>query len=299
MLKNRVNKIITLALVMLLVISSTSITFAKNTKEEKVKKKEILFSIEFDGTEELEEIHTKTKKIYKELGIEKVMMDLHKDRFDNGQKLIDEIIYIEYDENNSESNDVGILSTIIGTTNLTDYNGYSFRYITVEDGYLHKSVDKAATGRAWVDVLDTAISVGLGFWTPWVWVPATMLGIDVASSVEGWWTGADVTRDEKWMVQLSEKITTRVYEIKDKDNKIPNHDWYAFATTNKSFITAQNTLTKFDSNYNLVYPRYFEEYKTLYAEYYFDTTYMKARTLDAYLGYGGEFYDRTPFPQVQ
>ena len=246
----------------------------------------------------IEQIEKDNKKFYDNLGISKAIKLAHDENSKKGLKLVKEEIFVEkkdYDGNKNYMNIPVEVGNDTDYTNLSKYKGkYPMRYVTVTDHYIHNT-ETIAKGTKVKDALNTAISVIVGTTPPWIWIPATILDLDVMNIF------IDTSRPATLTARLSEKFTYHYYQIKDIDNKYnyQSDDWYCYGYTMKSDVTTQVMLTAYDQNNNLIKPNYNEATKTLYSKYYNNDSYLCEKIYNAYIGNGYEFYDTTPFPHFE
>lgn len=302
-------KIVSLLIVFSLILSMTTGAFAFSPNEVKMNnetKKVLLHSIDTKdkSSKEIEKI---TMKKYKELGIYKELNKVRKEREQLWFKLVKQEIYIEIPESsydlkpndkNTSSNRTIITAngTLIDTVNLPAYEGYLSRYLTIVDHYIHPQEDLLdVTNDPIVSILDKSFAVALGFTSPWVWVPATFLGVD-ASDIAQWLLCIDDTTDDRLYAISSEQLTFKYFQVEDKDNKISSSDWSTNAYTNKSLATLQLTLVAYDKDtHERVTPDYGVKTHTFTCLNYYDAYDMQEKAYYAYKYnyYNGLYTERT------
>lgn len=123
-------------------------------------------------------------------------------------------------------------SIIIGSGSLTNYNGYKMRYVKVCSQF-NRNPEVISEGRAVASALNTGFNVAVGFVSAWVWVPCTLLGVNI--------TDFGGSANDMLTSQVNLIDTQIIVEIEDKDNKYPNKEFYPVSTTNS--IAATNTVT--------------------------------------------------------
>lgn len=237
--------------------------------------------------------YKENEKKYKELGIDKTIKKLFKQYKDENIKLDKQEITIEEPSSqilgSSSINLVDATYSTTDTTNLSPYNGYSMRYVTVND-FAHKEMGNIlSTGGIWGEVRNKTLDFIADR------VNSNYIGI-ICNIIK---FGADVinesyaARADILTLTMNHNYEYKMYEIYDTD-KIYNGGWYCLGYSTKDVVTGQLTLSAdIDNDRQLEYG-YGSPTRTYYSPYYFSTQYMQQKVYDAYKGNSQEFYDRTP-----
>lgn len=236
------------------------------------------------------DIVEKNKKEYIELGIYEYLKNKYaKQDIGTDNENVTQEIYVgerTYKElrnkklKNNEDSDPTILSTNLGTYNVGTYNGYSMRYVLVKDHTTktHDIYNDYANNL--YDAITAGLYVGLGFQSPWLWVPATILGL-TSQDIVYFINGHDENKDNLLTCHNAIEMYTKIYEIEDLDDIIPDYEWYAYAGTDSWDMTALWNSIVWDDNDNST-TKQNTVYKTVDAEHFYDIDWMKEKVYKMY-----------------
>ncbi len=165
-------------------------------------------------------------------------------------------------------------SAVIGSGDLQSYSGYKMRYSKVNSQY-NEAPTTIGQGEAARSLLSKAFNVTIGLATPvWVWVPATILGIDPAA-FKG--TSGDLLTSQVQYID-----TTIIVEIEDKKGRHSGYSYYPYSTTHSVEAINNVTFSGMDKNGRSV-TKHGQDRKTVTSKHYNDFDWMRRMAYENYL----------------
>lgn len=178
---------------------------------------------------------------------------------------------------------IAMKSVVIGSGDLQSYNGYKLRYSKVNSQY-NEAATTIGQGENVRSLLSKAFNVTLGVATPvWVWVPATILGIDPAS-FKG-------TTNDLLTSQVQYIDTTIIVEIEDKKGKHSGYTYYPYSTTHSVEAINKVLFSGMDKNGKSV-SKLGEDRKTFSSPHYNNFSWMSQMAYENYMYGNSSAFDK-------
>lgn len=242
-------------------------------------------------------------KVYKELGLTDIMKE-KRAALPKGVTVKDETFYLEnvIDAGNTPTT---LSATTEGITTmgteyeapLPDYNGLPMKAVYhVEHYYIDEEIiygGKSFADEAVEKVMSTTLSIGMGFFSPFLWVPDAIFG------VSGSWFSTNVTSGKVLTAQVDRVTTTRFIYVKDVDNLYANYDWYPYAGAEYATFSTEFQFHYMDQNYlvDRIYG-YRDDFKQ--SQNYQNNTFLQDKAYGTYKGLPGyiEYFEHVPNPDI-
>jgi hypothetical protein len=210
----------------------------------------------------------KAKKLYRSLGLEEMLQEKDDKMIKNGAIIGSRSIYVEEPKKIEKFDSVESLKMYRAGGQPKYYNSY------VDTYWLYPTKVKYK-GQHIDDFCSRLISVGSGFLSPIIWVPATLLGLP--DTFQG-------TSSDNYQIEAQEWKTIKAINIEDVDG-LYTADYILGSTTEKGKWTIENRLK---SQYENITKEatYFKR-----QPHYYDDSYMQSKAFNYYIQPYGTRYD--------